>query len=447
MFDFEAPLFWYKLIFTAELLVAEGLVTFSLRKRKNFFLRVVLSVVGVFLFSFLYPTFFYNAAYTSVLFFMIFGVSLLVFKICYDEPWVNLIFCGLIAYTTQHIAYLSCSYIISVTGISQFGQNMYSGTYVAGDFNPLSLVIYFIVYALIYWAVWAFACNPIRKQKDLRLNNLSLLFIVAVVVIVDIVLNAIVTYSTEDYSIVISTVIYILSLISCGLAFGIQFAMIGKKQLEDDLKAVHSLWQQDKKLYELSRENIELINIKCHDLKYQIRALKNSDGIIDKDALTDIENVVDIYDSVVKTGNDVLDVVLSEKSLHCEKHKIKLNCIVDGEKLSFISPADLYSLFGNAIQNAIDAVGKISDTEKRLINLKVISIGNMISIHLENDCMDPETIVFAGGLPQTTKGDSAYHGFGMKSIKHIVEKLSGGLNAQVVDGKFVLDILLPILSE
>ena len=81
--------------------------------------------------------------------------------------------------------------------------------------------------------------------------------------------------------------------------------------------------------------------------------------------------MIDIYDSMLKTGNEALDVIFAEKSLLCRKNDIKLNCIIDGAKLSFMETADIYVLFGNLMDNAMEAVEKLSDVDKRIVSVNV----------------------------------------------------------------------------
>ena len=78
MFAFSSPLYWYKMVFMAELLVAEGLATYTLKKRPKFALRAVLCVLGCEALAFLYPVFdfSYNAVYTSFMFLLLFAVTL-----------------------------------------------------------------------------------------------------------------------------------------------------------------------------------------------------------------------------------------------------------------------------------------------------------------------------------------------------------------------------------
>lgn len=445
MFAFSAPLFWYRLVFLAELIVAEGIATYTLAKRKHFARRVILSVAAVYALTFLLPTFPGNAAYTSAMFLIQFAFTLGALKFCYAEPLLNLIFCGIIAYTTQHIAFEVYSQIVSLTGVGNVMFVYGSEAGFGGDFNAFTAILYVVVYFFVYWFIWAFVGHRIRLQEDLRLDHVPLFIFVAVIVTVDIVLSVVVTYlRADDGKGALYLIVGIYNILSCALAMGMQFSMLGKHLAEKELETVQGLWEQDKKTYELSRENVELINIKCHDLRKQLRALRTAGGEVDKAALAEVEHAVNIYDGAVKTGCDVLDVILAEKSLYCERYGIRLTCIADGARLSFMSSSDQYSLFMNAVDNAVEAVRDVPDVTRRVIRLRIAAVGGLLSVHMENYCGSPEALKFVDGLPQTTKGDARWHGYGMRSMRLIAEKYGGALTASVEDGMFHTDIVFPL---
>lgn len=204
--------------------------------------------------------------------------------------------------------------------------------------------------------------------------------------------------------------------------------------------------RQEQAQHELAKANIEAINRKCHDLKHQISALRRMDSQEEKErSIGELEQAVLIYDRFTKTGNKDLDVVLTEKGLLCEQKGIQLRCIADGEKLCFMDAADLYSLFGNAMDNAIEGVGRVADPGRRIIELNVTPRGNCLLIHMENTCpMEP---AFEDGLPSTTKDDRDYHGFGMRSMRYIAQKYDGTLSARWEDGVFILDVLFVLADK
>ena len=120
-------------------------------------------------------------------------------------------------------------------------------------------------------------------------------------------------------------------------------------------------------------------------------------------------------------------------------------CVADGSALGFMSEADVYSLFGNAVDNAIEAVGKLKDEEMRTIDLSVKVSRAFLSVSISNYYADD--VVFSDGLPMTTKQDKAYHGFGVKSMRRITEKYDGDLSMNAEDGVFTLNILFPLKTK
>lgn len=111
---------------------------------------------------------------------------------------------------------------------------------------------------------------------------------------------------------------------------------------------------------------------------------------------------------------------------------------MDGERLNFINAVDLYTLFGNAIDNALEAVIDLEEGY-RVISLTTKLNGDLLSVNLKN-YYDGD-LKFKNNLPQTTKGDKNYHGFGLKSIKSIVEKYGGDMYVTARDGVFNLNLL------
>jgi hypothetical protein len=441
-------LFWYKLVFMAELIFALMLTTYPLKRKPHFAARVVLAVLALFAVAWAFPLLWYNAIYTSCMFLILFGCSLLALKFCYQEPFYHLAFCGILAYTTQHIAYETYNFFITITGIGSYG-SMYQQMEGDAEWDPFALVSYFGIYALVYWAVWVFVSGRVEKEEHFSVGgHISKLFLSTTIVLVDVVLNSLIVYTlTEEPNPVLLFCVYMQSTLCCILAMGIQFTMLDRQIAVEESEKIQELWAQDKKQYERFRESVELINIKCHDLKHQLRAIRQGEGEVSRDSLEEIEQALSVYNCKVETGNQVLDTILAEKSLLCEHEHIRLNCIAEGAALNFISASDLYSLFGNAISNAVEAVRKTEDLERRIIHLTVHRKGSMIFIHLENYCPNAEQLVFVDGLPQTTKDDSGYHGYGMRSMQMLAEKLGGGMEANVSDHIFNLNFFIPVAEE
>ena len=135
----------------------------------------------------------------------------------------------------------------------------------------------------------------------------------------------------------------------------------------------------------------------------------------------------------------MLDVLLTEKLDVCAQRGIRLTCCLNQADLGFVEELDLYTLFQNALTNAINAVSALPEGQERFIILSTTRDGNMLSLHTENPC--GEAPAFENGLPKTRR-DPNEHGYGMKSMARTAEKYGGTVTAQVRDGLFLLDILL-----
>lgn len=221
----------------------------------------------------------------------------------------------------------------------------------------------------------------------------------------------------------------------------LQAEMFKKSEMTNELNMLEQLWHQQKKQYEITKDQMQIIDRKCHDLKYQVAAMKHIDNPDEREKnLNELEQSISIYDSLVKTGNAILDTLLSEKGLLCEARGITLNCVIDGEKLGFIDSIDLYSLFGNALDNAIEAVSSYEDNEHKFIDICVTEKRGFIYIRISNPI--EQTLSYNGDLPETTKGDKLYHGIGLKSIRHLTEKYNGHMTITTENGCFVLEVLL-----
>ena len=432
-------------LFILEIMAAEFLMTFRLKKKEHYILRFI----GVFLVGLvvacLIPTI-ENAWYTCFVYLILFGLTVLGLKVLYAEPWINIIFCGVAAYSTQHFAYQFTNLMFSciLNGASPL-LDLYHITVV--DISKLDveaffwIIMYLIGYFTVYAIVWFLFAQKINKNEDLKIKSQSLTILIAGCLVFNILLNALVVYSNEETTFVNSIVRHTSGAFICLLLLQWQFGLIESKRLQTELEFTKKLLSKAQEQYKISKEHIDWIKLKCHDMKHQIREI-GSNKQLDDETIKDLGRSISVYDSVAKSGNDALDVILTEKSFKCLRHNIVLKCIADGQALDFMKSSDVYSLFGNALDNAIEAVIKLQDKEKRVIGLKVRSAGELISVTLKN-FYEGELLLDEEGFPDTTKEDKDYHGYGMKSIRMIVEKYDGDVSILTKEGVFYLNVLIP----
>lgn len=445
MYEFT-PLFIYKFQFMVELLIAEGLVVYRLKRKNAFVLRLLVSLVLCFGIVFAIPIIAYNGFFNSALFIILFLISVVFLKVCINESWGMIFFCAIAGYSMQHIAYEVFDFIIIlVNGLpsKNYGEFFESGNSVLinGSIflsHPFFIVYYFFVFAVIYFWDCVFISQKMPPENDYRQRNLELVVVVLIIIFSDIVFTSFVTfYSADNYDRGYLILLYLYNIFCCLISIYIQFTFSLRRKLETEYQTVNMLWQQKREQYEITKENIDFINLKCHDLKHQIRTIGQKSSV-DGDTIKEIEDVVSIYDSMVKTENEAIDIILTEKSLLCNHNDIRFSCIVDGKSLSFMSNADLYSLFGNMIDNAIEAVKNLPK-EQRTIGLSVKKVNSLLCINIHNYFAGE--LKFNGLLPISTKKDKANHGFGMKSIQMICDKYGGEMSISTKDNIFNLSII------
>lgn len=444
---------FYKILFMAELLVAEFLFTFRSKKRRYFAARISLMAVVCIALAFLCPVLLYNEWYVSIMFFVLFALTMPFLKLCYDESWLNIVFCAFAAYILQHFGYALSSFIITAGGISDISSSTTEGAtipweiYGSGAFqltNGFSYIVYFGSYFFTYWVGFLLFARKIKKGEELHLSGVQFLIIASFILVIDIVLNAMVVYySYRAYDRTYYLISLFYNMVLGAVALVLQFNMLKVTELNEELSIERYFSREKEKQYALSKETIELINQKSHDLRHQIRKWGNLQGI-SKEAVREAEEIINVYDSILKTGNEALDIILTEKSLLCMRYGIRFSCMADGKILGFMRETDLYALFGNMIENAIEAA-RNQDEEKRVIYVSVRPINEMVMIKVKNFYQG--MLEFVDGIPQTKKKEREYHGFGVRSMRRIVEKYDGNLKIKAEDGVFTVSIVLPCVTR
>lgn len=310
-------------------------------------------------------------------------------------------------------------------------------------FFPSSLpteVLLFLITAGIYAAYYWFYGRHMQQGQNFDLRHNYLLILLCVVVIVEIMIcywMRIQWRASGDwlYMLCDSTLLIISTM--CILA--IQFNLLVKHNLENEMEIITQMWMKDQEQFRISSETIDQINRKCHDMRHQIRTIGSSANV-DAGALKEMERAIRIYDSMFQTGSRALDVILTEKNMSCRESGITINCIADGASLDFMQDADIYSLFGNLLENAYNAVKGLEEG-LRTIDLSIRRHGELLSISIHN-CYEG-TITMEHGLP-VSRGDPRYHGFGTKSIAAIVSKYDGAISFRANGGNFSVNMLFPI---
>lgn len=450
----EAFLFTYHYImleFLFGLYLFYGMTLWNLHRADRFWLRLILGFACVLTLtgaaSWAYLFWGQNTLGRSTIYIALFAATIAHVRLCFDEPFLTILFCCSVAYAAQNLCYKLYLTVVCGAELLRFS----GGSFLFDVYSVLFHHGFYVAAALVLY--WLFLRRAARLAAICRLDRQMLSLSVVVLLITAILCSVEDVYfarlSTGWENQFEHTALFVLrqsgnlfSVTCCAIVLLLAWRTIEQRELAQEVEYLQHTIRQSQRQYEISRDTIERINIKCHDIKYQIASLAAQGRPLGPDAVYDLEKAISIYDTRIETHNQLLDVLLTEKSLYCEQNGIQLSCMVDGEKLAFLENSDLYCLFGNVIDNALEAVAAVPQRERRIINLVVKARGCMLLIQQDN--YFDGTLTFQNGLPLTTKADTSCHGFGLRSIQMIVHKYDGELTAHVDGDVFHLNILFSL---
>lgn len=144
------------------------------------------------------------------------------------------------------------------------------------------------------------------------------------------------------------------------------------------------------------------------------------------------------YEAENKTGNPVLDTLLTAKSLYCQQHHITMTCVADGHLLDFLETGEICTIVGTALDNATESVETEPDHEKRLIRVAVYAQNGFVMLRFENYCAQ-EVELGADGLPRR----NTHGGSDLRGVRAAAEKRGGTMTLHWENEWFTLRVLLP----
>lgn len=197
--------------------------------------------------------------------------------------------------------------------------------------------------------------------------------------------------------------------------------------------------------YQRSKEAIDTLNATYHDFKHHLLAMRNltSDEEREKE-LDEIASKISVYEEEFRTGNPVVDTLLRAKSIEAKRSNINFTCVADGAVCAHMSVLDLSALLGNVLDNALEAERKISEESLRNVHVKIGRVNGFGVLEVENWVGKANIVFGADGLPHSTKDNPERHGYGLKSVRHIIERYEGSMTVGVESGWFRLRVLIPL---
>ena len=424
--------------FPVELLIAETVFLVHKERKEHFWIRLAAALAVYFLLAFGWMNFIESIAGNFVFpyVFLYLGYALLtavpVF-FCFDIVPLEGVFVIAGGYATEHM-------IFALLRI--FLYTVY-GTLVTTGWQ--TLFYSYIVYVMGSVAVYFLIIRKNRGKDAFRKGDVRIAVLAVTLAVAAVALSVSYSYPTTEENVYNCLICPAYSFICCALILLLEYYVLRENHMKQEQEMMEQLLEMANAQQKTSKEAIDIINIKCHDLKHQLKAFAGMDDAADRSRyVKEVQQAVSIYDATYHTGCEALDYVLREKTLLSEEYGVSFSCMADGTSLSFMDPTDIYALFGNALDNALESVVQEKE-EERVVRLHIKKKGEMILIHVANRCS--REVQFQEGMPVTDKPDKRYHGFGMKSMHYIAEKYHGEMYVKCDKGWFYLDILMPEASS
>lgn len=396
------------------------------QRRSYFPLRTVLGTAVLFLVLRYIPVLAMPPASLQLLLYTVLIVLLV--WVCFDCSIVHAIFSATCAYTVQHIA-SKLTYLVVMLLMSQ------------GSIRKETIVLLLLLAnALVCMPIFLQFTRRFLKEGRLIFDSARTVMLSGLFLFVAVFLSSLLESnldSTSDTYLTSYLALNAFCILFAAVILSMEFANCSIKRLENEKMILEQLLENDKLQYEQAKKDMEKINIRYHDLKQQYS--RASDEEREK-----LETEIKAIHLRYYTGNKALDIVLTQKSVVCENADIQFVCSIDGSCLSEMKHYHIYSLLGNAIDNAIECLAKVEDTSKKVINLDISRFNDMAVIRMENYM--PTLPILHNGVLVTTKQDASGHGYGMKSIYNIAELYGGTADYFVEDEVFCLLVTLPYIE-
>ena len=411
-----------------------------LRKRSFFALRIVIALLEGIILCYLLAIWNTEAGSLPVrviCYLVIILINLGFLAFCWDDSPEQLLMAFSSGTAAYQIGNKLFPLIQNLLGVNDRTTISLSGNLVPAGWEWLLFFAFrFGVYYLL-----AFLFHPrsrLSSDSRTRWNTVALSAITVSIVTVLVCIARVYEGESMTLNIVVKVFAIAFSLVVLLLSRGI----FTRSEHEEQINVLNQLMKQEKTQFENVKAHMDVINMKCHDLKH---ILGKIEGKLTEGEADSLREAIEFYDSNIKTGNEVLDVVLCEKAMTCQKNGIAFSCMADGRNLDFLTPVQIYSLFGNIIDNAVEAVSKLTDETRKVISLTVTREGDSLVIE-ESNYFDGQ-LKISDGLPETGKADSSRHGYGTRSIQYIAQQYSGTMDISAQGEMFFLNVVFPLKKE
>ena len=202
--------------------------------------------------------------------------------------------------------------------------------------------------------------------------------------------------------------------------------------LEQQAKVQYEYYLTQTKKYD---QTVQIL----HDVNKHIKAIEGlygaEQGNTAGEYAAEIRELLKPLIPVQYTENPILNILLTDKESVMREKGISVTIKVDNVNLNFLAPIDITTIFGNLLDNAIEAAEKLEG--EKYISIKIGSYHKMIAASIENNCGE---VKWKNGFPVSAKGKGG--GIGLLNVQSSVKKYDGNLILKSDGNKFIAELFL-----
>lgn len=212
-----------------------------------------------------------------------------------------------------------------------------------------------------------------------------------------------------------------------------------KNYLEGEIEILEKQAHMQYEYYLVQEQKYNATVHILHDVDKHVKSIENLcvSGKTGEAAeyVKDIRNMLEPLIPIKYTGNPILDILLTDKATISKEKKIKFDIKIDNIDMNFLEAIDATTIFGNLIDNAIEAVEKVNGD--RYIQVSIMPYQEMVLVRIKNTSLP---LKWKNGMPVSEKGKN--HGIGLLNVKRSIEKYDGDISIQQKNGIVTVDLLL-----
>lgn len=300
--------------------------------------------------------------------------------------------------------------------------------------STIHIIISKIIYITLLITVQKIISDVSRERFDIKILFFFICSNIGYMVVGTFILANILYTEGEAYSnmLLVCSVVLLFTFI-INVFFSNKYSRI-ENEAQQQRMAVYKLETQTR-YYEEKMRDEERIKEIYHDMKNHLLLLEEEWGEKHSTGIENLRKEMAQYENYYRTGNKFVDIILKDKLTKAAEYGIHIEDSVELIDIDFIEPLDLSTVFGNLLDNAIEACRLIEEPEKRQISISSKRENNILVISIKNNRV-------CGNIKNAPK--KVIHGYGLANVTAAVHKYEGEIDIMEGEQEFAVNIVIPI---